>query len=475
MKSILLGNGIDIQFGGKAYSNRFIMSRVVFNAQTGKYDPLFDGTISGGEIAAIFKGFLPLANDVLAGMYDNLSVEGLSDAIRDFKARFQGKTAFQKYYEIPLEDWFMLMQIFYYNHSDIADQIGSAKQAVERIVLDAIYNDGKIQTLFSSMGKQVRRFFNDFDCVFTLNYDNNIEKLCKRQVFHLHGDFSVPMDCENPQMAQGFCRIASGQCVIVPGFEHCFCNALLDYSGDLKYNRAKMNSDYTSFLNYARSTNRNNDVEYQHAIDTFRKTTPEAIEWINAYCDHPELQAATDYHFSKLSSLTGELHIIGMSPQNDGHIFRCIEASNVDKVVFYRYGSDPIKLPLTKKVEVADVSTLWKRLNACKQKFNCKVNIPDTAKVSDFIKALNALSFDEISREDIIQELTGIPAFLGDPLCEEAISLMESKSEGGPPKDFNDLGKQFMAISQIALREGIYPSAFYMLLINYMNTHGKTK
>ena len=88
---------------------------------------------------------------------------------------------------------------------------------------------------------------------------------------------------------------------------------------------------------------------------------------------------------------------------------------------------------------------------------------------------MNALSFDEISREDIIKDLTGIPAFIGDPLCEEAISLMESKREVNPLKDYDALGKQFMAISQIALREGIYPSAFYMLLINYMNTHGKTK
>lgn len=475
MKSILLGNGIDIQFGGKAYSNRFIMSRVVFNAQTGKYDPLFDDTITGGEIASIFKGLLPLANDVLIGAYDHLSVDGLSEAIRDFKVRFQGKTTFQKYYEIPLEDWFMLMQIFYQNHPDIADQLGTAKQAVERIVLDAIYNDGKIQTLYSSMGKHVRRFINNFDHIFTLNYDNNIEKLCKRPVFHLHGDFSVPMDCENPKMAQGFCRIASGQSVIVQGFEHCFCNALLDYSGDLKYNRAKMNSNYAHFLDYARNTDRNTDVGYKHAIEAIRKTTPESIDWINAYCNHPELQSATDYHFSKLSSLTGELHIIGMSPQNDGHIFKCIESSNVDKVVFYRYGLDSVKLPLTKKVEIADVSALWKRLNAYKQKYNCKVNIPDTSNASNFIKALNALSFDEVSKEDIKQDLTGIPAFLGDPLCEEAISFMESKREADPPKDYDDLTRQFMAISQIALREGIYPSAFYMLLINYISSHGKLK
>lgn len=471
MKSILLGNGIDIQFGGKAYSNRFIMSRIVFNSQTGKYDPLFDGTITGDEIATIFKGLLPIANDVLAGKYDCLSLDDLSEAIRDFKERFQEKKSFQKYYEIPLEDWFMLMQIFYQGQPDIIDQIGLAKQAIERIVLDAIYNDGKIQTLYSSMGKPVKRFFNCFDNIFTLNYDNNIEKLCKRQVFHLHGDFSIPMDCENPQIAQGYCRIASGQCVIVPGFEHCFCNALLDYSGDLKYNRAKTNDEYSRFLDFARNTDRSTDANYKRTIDTIRKNSPESIDWINAYCNHPELHAATDYHFSNLSSLTGELHIIGMSPQNDRHIFRCIEESNIDIVFFYRYGSDPVKLPITKKVEVMDVSALWRNLNAHKKRYNCKVNIPDTAKALDIIKALNALSLDEITREDIIEELTGIPEFISDPLCREAIELMEAQKEGGPPKDYDDFRRQFMAISQIALREGIYPTAFNILLMNYMNKH----
>ena len=32
-RTVLLGNGINIQFGGKAYSNRFILSRIIFNAR----------------------------------------------------------------------------------------------------------------------------------------------------------------------------------------------------------------------------------------------------------------------------------------------------------------------------------------------------------------------------------------------------------------------------------------------------------
>ncbi|ACV62639.1 hypothetical protein Dtox_1786 [Desulfofarcimen acetoxidans DSM 771] len=46
MESVLIRNGINIQFGGKAYSNDFIIKRIIFNARANKYDPLFNDLIS---------------------------------------------------------------------------------------------------------------------------------------------------------------------------------------------------------------------------------------------------------------------------------------------------------------------------------------------------------------------------------------------------------------------------------------------
>ena len=51
----------------------------------------------------------------------------------------------------------------------------------------------------------------------------------------------------------------------------------------------------------------------------------ENAQIIDIYIKHPELKIATDYHFGELEKLSGELHIIGLSPQNDSHIFACIE------------------------------------------------------------------------------------------------------------------------------------------------------
>lgn len=471
MKSILIGNGVDIQFGGKAYNNRFIMSRIIFNARTNKYDSLFDQQISGKEIETLFKAFLKYANSILEGKYDSFPDEDLSEAIHDFKCRFSNWGHFQNYYEVPLEDWFMLMQIFYAENPDLAAQMMSSKQGIERMVLDAIYNDGKIQTIHKKMDKKVRKFFQSFDNIFTLNYDDNIEELCGKNVYHLHGDFSVLADSENPQTLQGFYRKAAGQTVIEPGFEHCFCNALLHYSGEKKFRQADSNRVYKQFVLQLQELKSKGDPGYKILLERIRRQFPEPSEWTALCFEHPELLICSDYHFEELRSLCGELHIVGLSPQNDSHVFRCIEESSIDIVVFYYFGDTPPSLPISKVVEYRSVRELWKSLDAENPHYNCNPHIPDTEAVQDFINALNALSFDPITREDMIKELKGIPSFIGDPLCVEAIHLMEEYKQVRPIKDADEQMRQFMSVSKIALREGIYPSAFYMMLINYMNAH----
>ena len=42
MKSVLIGNGINIQFGGTAYSNYFILERIKSKAKLGGYDKLLE-------------------------------------------------------------------------------------------------------------------------------------------------------------------------------------------------------------------------------------------------------------------------------------------------------------------------------------------------------------------------------------------------------------------------------------------------
>ena len=129
------------------------------------------------------------------------------------------------------------------------------------------------------------------------------------------------------------------------------------------------------------------------------------------YVQNPALKVGTDYHFEALSKLEGELHIIGLSPNNDSHIFRCINESNLEKVWFYYYSESDKTIHITKPYELTDVKDLWKSLDADNKKYNCSYHIPNNPEVDKFTEAFNALSFDSIPKEKIINEINSIPQF----------------------------------------------------------------
>ena len=169
-----MGNGVNIQFGGKAYSNRFILSRIIFNAQCDKYDSLFEGTLSGSEIEQIFRGLLPTVNAVLDGKYDKVNADDVvKRAVMEFKAQNAERSKFEHYYEIPLEDWFLLLRLFFMDNPDLSDMWKASKQGFEWMILDAIYNAGKIQEIYQKMKKPVKHFFKSFDKPLTVKENLN--------------------------------------------------------------------------------------------------------------------------------------------------------------------------------------------------------------------------------------------------------------------------------------------------------------
>ncbi|MGB4660114.1 MAG: hypothetical protein WBI07_13110 [Mobilitalea sp.] len=86
---------------------------------------------------------------------------------------------------------------------------------------------------------------------------------------------------------------------------------------------------------------------------------------------------ATEYYFDEFENIQGELHIIGMSPNNDAHIFNSILSNtHITKIVFYYHtdkerqfieGNYPGNL-----FKCESVVNLWKSLNSMPQKYNCK-------------------------------------------------------------------------------------------------------
>lgn len=459
-RAILIGNGFNINFGGKAYTNNYIIKRIIFNARANKYDSLFNGEISGDGIASIFKELATWTNDISGGKYDAIIPDDEKPILEDFKRRYNWKLS--HYYEVGLEDWLFILHVYFLQNPDLADNWPSAKQGFGRMMLDAIWNDGDIQKLYETMGKPVKRWLLEFNNIFTLNYDNNIESLIKHPVFHLHGDFCTPANSENPQTLMGYIRCKRGESVIVPQFEHCFCNALFDYAGEHKYDLAHAFEKGAEGLQSLEKLGIPS-ILFPAPID----------ELLRVHKEHPELTFGSNYHFAEFRELAGELHIIGMSPNNDSHIFKLIDRSGIENIVFYYHSESEskIKLPVHQKVEQRSVKGLWKQLDASPKQYNCKYPIPKTEKVNEIFKIFNLMSDDKASEADIIKSANSIPQFEATRLCKIVTEDMKALQVHGAPKDEKEQQRQFREISRIALRNGILPSALYLHVIMGMNAN----
>ncbi len=468
MKSLLLGNGINIQFGGKAYSNYFIMERIRCKAKLDKYLKLFDNTLTSKDIIDILDYFVDIANDIRNGKYDTLAKDKDDEtlnALIDFKKRYSKKI--QTSYEIMLEDWFFLIHIYYLDNKDLIENESGAIQGFERLVLDAIYNDGKIQELFQNIPKKAKKFFNGYDNIFTLNYDNNIEKLTKRKVFHLHGDFSILANSENPNNVLGYIRSQENNLAIIDGMEHCFCNALLNYSGKLKYYTAKhCHNLIIASKDFAQRYICDNDFVTE--ISNLKKEKPFEYQMIMTKIKHPELNIATEYYFHCFESIIEELHIIGMSPNNDEHIFDLIiNNHSINKVIFY-YFSDAEKRYVKEHYPddlfiCKSVYDLWKSLDSVKPKYNCNYPIP--AEIDNFIECFKVMSGYPSTKTEILKEISQIPEFEMKRLNKLVEEDMLEYGIKHDPVSEEEFMKAAQRINYIALQEGILPPALYMIYI----------
>lgn len=466
MKTLLVGNGINIQFGGKAYTNDYIMKRVECRVKTGDSLRLFEGTLQKNDILAILTGFVDIANGIRDKKYDSLvSDQGTQDALDDFKRRYKEKI--NAPHEIMLEDWFFILHIYFLKYPLDADNSKTAKQGFEYLILDAIYNSGEIQELYQKVNKKTKKFLKGFDNIFTLNYDNTLERITGKTVYHLHGDFNELASSENIEYVQGYLRSQNGKIVAQSDFSQCYCNALLNYSGELKkqvaVNNHIANKEAETFGYKWMS-----DQMFREQLKALQITNPNSYELIMTKIMHPELKWATEYYFEEFEDIEGELFIIGMSPNNDGHIFDCIARNpKITNVIFYYYSDkekkyieDNLPHPFYQGENVVD---LWKKLGCEKKSLNCNYNIDK--ELCYFIDQFNALSGDEVTVEQVLDDLKEITRSDMSKLCKMVKEDMLRRNPNHQSTDFKEFSESLSSISYIALKEGILPTTLYLITV----------
>lgn len=196
---------------------------------------------------------------------------------------------------IGMEDYFLILRLFHKKYGDSEEMIHATAVGLEKLFLDAIFNEGELQKLYMNLSDErkleLKNSLKRFDNIYTINYDWNIEKIVNVKVKHLHGQFNRRyQQFRDGTVLSKYAQLKGIEYVARKEDIHLFCNYIMGFSGELKEEKIK------AFMGLE-----NND----------------------------------EYYYNEFKNLKGTMCLAGMSPNNDGHIMRLIfENKDIDKVIF---------------------------------------------------------------------------------------------------------------------------------------------
>jgi len=324
-RNLLVGNGINIQFGGfDVYSGFATMSRVVENIKAGKYTALTDNSLSVNEQLGILNDLVNVINQIKAGnrrgadgLFMLMELERISRTYPDNSSITS----------VFLEDYFLAFEVTnnLFRSKDSEEQNESYRKIMftflRQLLVDGIYNNGAINDVYKNFYSGMEAYLDKFTNIFTTNYDYNLENILENsnKVCHLHGEFDKLAPEYN--VTSLYYKEHNAECDLLiskklPNNEHLYSDAIMSWSWLDKYGEL---------------------IE----PDTKRKET-------------------------LFNSISGELEIVGLAPANDEHLFLLINNNpKITSIVYYyRKKEDRAELPhhIKKPVTYKKVEKLWDSL-----------------------------------------------------------------------------------------------------------------
>ena len=289
-RNLLVGNGINIQFGGiDIYSGFATMNRVVENIKVGKYTALTENGLSVDEQYELLDRMVKVIDQIKAGKCRS-KIDGLLMLMEldRIKRTYPDTSSITSVF---LEDYFLAFEIFNnrFKAKDGEEQNELYRKVVfallRQMIVDGIYNDGAINEVHKNFYPGMNKYLNRFSNIFTTNYDYNLENSLGSadKVCHLHGEFgklAPEYDVTSLYYAthKAECdRLISKK---VPGMDHIYSDAIMSWS------------------------------------------------WLDKYGELIEPDTKRKEELFK--SIGGQLEIVGLAPANDEHLFLLI--SNNPKI-----------------------------------------------------------------------------------------------------------------------------------------------
>lgn len=308
-KNILFGNGINIQFGGMdKCSNSAIIRRMLHNIDSGRYDMIVPG-VSKEEIKEVINGLADIVRHIEKWIRYGDGLFMLLE-IKRIKNSYNPSTDIT---DIGFEDLFIALELLSNKEKDSGEFRQMLHRELQMLFLDAIFNDGEINQI--DYTEKMKDLLETYENVFTLNYDTSLDRYYPN-VKHLHGRFDVlapEYDATSEFVANNPDEDRSG--MVASGYEYLYSNTIMSWYWLEKYG-----------------------------------------EWLNK----EDIFGADDF-----KNMEGELHIVGMSPCNDEHLFIMINLSKVKNIVYY-YRTDKDRIEMAKKIKkpitYINVDKFWQKL-----------------------------------------------------------------------------------------------------------------
>lgn len=371
-RNVLIGNGVNIAFSeNNDYKNFKILERLMFKLETNKYEHVFKNIVSSEDLKDVLIGL----NDIFKSKINCITTLQLTDNMDEMKTlleiseRYKNKS--RDLVDVGIEDYFFVLKLFNNSLGDEKVNIHDVFTGLTWLFLDAIYNDGKIENLYLKMNNYTTELLK-YKNIFTLNYDTNIDKLIpEKNVYHLHGSFDILNDTYNPETILGYINQEKDNPEsIVNGFKHIYCNAIMGYSGKYKMSLLQKPEEGNCGIEkmvYELSNNNDDAIDtYYRLKNSSDESKVIAAKSIDAKIKNPKLRY-TEYPIKAFKSISGDLDIIGLSPNNDSHIFDMINKNSDIKKINY-FATNPadinsIKKIISKPVQYLNVIKYWDKIN----------------------------------------------------------------------------------------------------------------
>lgn len=356
MKTILVGNGFNIELGGIDYLNKAIINRFIENIKIKDYaTTIYNNTISNDELAGLLPGMYEELKKVLKGQYDkHCTNEEDKKLISLLQERYSLSV---KIDEVGMEDYFIILRLFHIKYNDDNIMIKNTHDGFCWQFLDAIYNEGLIQkiadTVLPAYRAYLKQRFDEYDNIYTVNYDKTVEMIAGKSVNYLHGDFETLLDQYDPDTPIGAYYQQKGEKnPVEESTKHIYCNGLMGFSGTYKEQIIDIMDNGQFGVQKILDMYQNGmSVQDLKKIERL-KNSPNVGERltfgiINAVINNPCLKMNV-YPMKNFKAIQGEIHLLGISPFNDEHLWNAIiNNKDIIKIVYF-YHSEQAKKEMEK-------------------------------------------------------------------------------------------------------------------------------